>query len=309
MQRVIVRLGLLLVMLAPATGKAWDVEPGVPGAVVTGHLPKSITLSRVDVSLQGSSVTLSYHGVNAAPSSASVVLTSFIDAFGWQGVAADHPDLHMPELSLRVNGLLIKDKTHAQSLLNGTDVTLGLKRAKLDPLLVAKGEDAFIEAPSRAAKPYLSVNDDGPSFPLWQLLFRHTWALPALREGEMSLQMNYRPRPAKTETITASRQFEGAVLSHCGDIQSIKNVLKKRLGSVPETVVLETITIPLQFANIAPVDAYLTATEAQSSTGLPVAAILACGAEDNSLLGTPSSTRAKTLGTPNLSILQILTQS
>lgn len=307
MQRMIARACLLCALLAPAASQAWDVEPGITGAALTGYLPKGVTLQRVDVTLTDKSATLTYHGSSKATESHPVVLTSYSHAFSWQGIGADYPDQHMPELTLRVNGKAIKDQPYAQALFNGADVTRDLKRAKLDPLLVAKGEDALVESPGRLAKPFLS-NDEAPFFPLWQLSYRHTWRIPGIPAGDLSMQVAYRLRPAKTEIATASKQFEGAVLSHCGDIQAIKHILESRQGSVPDSVVIETFTIPLQIANMASMDTYLTVHDVPSSTRLPVAAILACGPEDKALMGTPSI-KARTADGPSLSILQILIQS
>lgn len=75
------RLLLALAMMCPGLALSWDVELGVHGARITGYLPDSITINRVNVEVADGLVSLTYRGANMRKASTEFVLTSFMDAF------------------------------------------------------------------------------------------------------------------------------------------------------------------------------------------------------------------------------------
>lgn len=307
MQRLTAQLALLLVLMQPLGTYAWDAETGVPGPVLTGVLPEGLRLTSVDVRLVNDSVSITYNGEYQGVRPRATSITSYSRVFGWQGVAADHPDQHMPEMTLRLNGQRLDDRRRASAFLNGTDITGRLVRAGVNPLKVASGEEALVARPSLAAREFYA-NTSGPTYPLWHLLYRHAWSVPPLPQGELRFELQYLARPAKSEVATDSKHFEGAVRLHCGDVPYIKKQLKSLTDEEPSAVVLETLTIPLQLATLATTHTYLSARQTTPDQNSRAGLMLACGINESSLLiGNGSSAAQVTDGTP-LSVLRIWVQ-
>lgn len=315
MQRIIFRAGLVAFLAFPAFSWAWDEEAGAPAPTLNGRLPSHTGIDRIDLTLRGRNVTLVYHGHQVDKRSQPLVLSSYSPAFGWQGVAADYPDLHFPELSIKVNGRSISSTPHAKALFEGEDVTGELHKAGISPLRVALAEEALIDPLSIRTKETrrlfstATFNADR-AYPLWQLLYSQAWKLPGLVTGPFSIQVNYRARPAKSEINTDSKAFSAAILAHCGAPDQVKEVLKDKNGNLPAAVVIESFKVPLQLANMAPVETFLaTSPSEKPRPGLQLAATLACGPEEDSLLGSPSIKSSRTATSSVLSVLEVFVQS
>lgn len=312
---MILRTGLAAILAFPAISWAWDEEIGAPAPTLNGHLPSHTSIYRVDLALRGRDVTLTYHGQQADKHPQPLVLSRCSPSFGWQGVAADYPDLHFPELSIKVNGQSISSKPHATALFEGEDVTGELLKAGISPLRVTLTEEALVDPLSirtKGARKLFSTESSNAdrAYPLWQLLYSQAWKLPGLVTGAFSIQVNYIARPAKREINTDSKAFSAAVLAHCGNLDQVKGMLKDKNGDVPAAAVIETITVPLQLANMAPVNTFLVASPAdKTQPGLRLASTLACGPEEASLVGSPSIKSSKTVTNSVLSVLEIFVQS
>lgn len=312
---MIFRAGLAAVLAFPAISWAWDEEIGAAAPMLNGRLPSHTSIYRIDLALRGHDVTLTYHGQQADRHPQSLVLSSYSPPFGWQGVAADCPDLHFPELSVKVNGQRISSKPHATALFEGDDVTGELLKAGISPLRVTLTDDALIDPLSirtKGAKKLFSKESSNPdlAYPLWQLMYSQAWKLPDSITGSFSIQVNYTARPAKREINTDSKVFSAAVLAHCGNPDQVKEMLKDKNGDVPAAIVIETMTVPLQLANMAPVDTFLVTSPADKARpGLRLASTLACGPEEASLFGSPYLKASKTVTNSVLSVLEIFVQS
>lgn len=312
---MIFHAGLAAILAFPAISWAWDEEIGAAAPTLNGHLPSHTSIYRIDLALRGHDVTLTYHGQQAGRYPQSLVLSGYSPPFGWQGIAADYPDLHFPELSVKVNGQRISSKPHATALFGGNDVTDELLKAGISPLRVTLAEEALVDPLSirtKGARKLFSTESSNAdlAYPLWQLLYSQAWKLPGLVAGSFSIQVNYIARPAKREINTDSKAFSAAVLAHCGNLDQVKGMLKDKNGDVPDAVVIETITVPLQLANMAPVNTFLaTSPSDKTRPGLRLASTLACGPEEASLLGSPSITSSKSVTNSVLSVLEIFVQS
>jgi hypothetical protein len=315
MQGVICRACLAATLIVPASARAWDEEMGATAPKLLGQLPFRTTITHVDVALQGHTVSLTYHGQHASTTHQKLVLSSYLLPFGWQGVAADYPDLHFPELTVKVNEHLIAPTPRVTAFFEGKDVTADLRKVEIDPLRVALTEAALIDPrlirTQSARRLFAAQSPDADrSYPLWQVAFSQTWTQTNLAVGPLSIQVTYNARPEKRQVNTSSKAFAAAVLAHCGDLEQIMSSLKETGGGPPAAVLIETISVPLQIANVAPLPSFLTVTPAaKTRPGLRLASTLACGPEESSLAGQPAIQSSKTATTSALSVLEIFIPS
>ena len=115
----------VLLLITPMHSWGWDEEHGVPSPKIEGRLPAQLNITRVDVTLEDDHVFLHYHGSVSGKPLPSFVLSQYGHVFGWQGVAADYPDQHFPELNVRINGNLVLPKPRVLALFEGRDITSG----------------------------------------------------------------------------------------------------------------------------------------------------------------------------------------
>jgi hypothetical protein len=315
MQSMILRTCFVAALTIPASSWAWDEEVGAVAPKLNGTLPAHTTIDRIDVLLQGRAISLTYHGQQRDKSPQKLVLSSYSPPFTWQGAAADYPDLHFPELSIQFNGDAGTYTAHAIALFDGEPVTDKLKSAGVDPLRVALAEEAPVDPKTVRGKEVRKLFSTGVThadniYPLWHVIYSRKWAPIPLPKGPFSIQVTYNSRPAKIEVSTNGTAFAAAVLAHCGSLDQVKPLLRDSGGNMPDSVLIETTTVPLPLANIAPTSTFISTSSARTPRpGLRLASTLACGPEDVSLLGQPhiASSRAKT--SSSLSVLNIFIQS
>jgi hypothetical protein len=310
------RLHLLAcALLLPPTSWAWDIEDGAPAPQIHGRLPEDLRIEHLAIALHGRSVSLDYKGQNHTPVSRASVLHRQSPPFAWQGVAADYPDLHFPEMSLWVNAQHLASKHRVIAWFEDEDVSADLQRAKIDPLLPASGEEALTEGASlhtpRIRRLFSATTREvSVVYPLWQVVYHQAWRVPGLPEGPVSIQLRYEARPDKREVETDSKAFAAAVIGHCGDLEQVKGMLKRADGTLPAAVVMESITVPLALANTVLVDADLIVEpSAKTASALRLGAVLACGPEESSLAGRQSLPRSKVMSRPSLAVLEIFLPS
>jgi len=283
MQRVIRILFVICVGLVNFSSFAWDVELGVAAPAILGRLPDGVRLTRADVRWDGRKVSILYMGENRSVAHGGFFLSAYAPVYGWQGVAADYPGLHFPEIRLNVNGRSVAHRGLASAYRDGLDVTALLKRSGVSPLLVAQAEPvSAMELPPHVRG--LFSASQGNVYPLWQLAYRHQWAVQALAVGSVTFEVIYDGRPQKMEVSLKSKRFASLVQEHCGDLASVTSQLNGMAGRELDSVVAKRLTIPLSFANSAEVDPHLAVV---SGVALKGAVTLVCGLQDGSLVGLP----------------------
>ena len=309
---MIFRACLAAALVFPACSWAWDEEAGAVAPRLLGQLPLHTTIDRIDIALHGRSVTLTYHGQHNDKKPQTFTLSRYSPPFAWQGVAADYPDLHFPELKVKLNGRMVPHRDRATALFEGDDVTAELQKAKLDPLQVALTEEAVIDATALKGKSVrrLFSTDMNAAHPLWQVMYSQSWRPILLANGPFSIQVTYNLRPAKSEVNTNSPMFTSAVMAHCGNVDQVKALLKDENGHTPDAVAIESMVVPLQLANMAPASTFIATSVSDGyQSGLRLAVTLACGPEDTPLLGRPALPSSKTKTGSSLSVLEIFIQS
>lgn len=295
-------------LLTHMSSWAWDEERGVPSPKLTGNLPSALNIERVDVTLAGHHVTLRYDARIQNRALRQFTLSKYGHVFGWQGVAADYPDQHYPEMSLMADGQLLRPKHKVTAFMDGEEITAALMRAGIDPLRVAKGEDALIDINQHTSKSVrrLFSSTQGLAFPLWQVSSHQTWRLPVMHQNRVMIEVAYTARPAKFEVDTNSQQFESLVLKHCGNLQQFREVTRSRQGSLPTSVVVRIIDIPLSLGNMPPVDTFLTIPHTPTSAESPARTVsFTCGPEETVLIGTPFVLHEKTATGTSLPVLEL----
>ncbi len=292
---------------------AWDDESGVHPAVLLGQIPTSLSISRVDASLANGAVTLTYSLTQSGAMPRPFTLSRFTPAFGWEGVAANYPDKHMPETVMALNGTLIHPQDQTSAWFEGTNISALLRKAKIEALLVAETESALIDpgrlADGRIRKLFSSPQKSASlAYPLWFVTHQRTWRVPPFTGTSALMSVRYNARPATHQIDVSSRAFDAQLLSHCADPSQVRALIRGMTHQPPETALLAVLSVPLRVANMAPADATLRIQGGTSAPlGMTLVGSYAC-AGDGSAADTSHLIRGVKLSAPDeTSVLSIYT--
>jgi hypothetical protein len=266
---------------------AWEIEPGVPLPPLSGYLPDTVELTQVKVNFDPNLVRIEYRLRNQANHPSNFALASYLPPFGWQGAAADYPDMHFPELNLSQDKHHLPASVQTIAWADGMNVSGMLARYKIDPLLVAQADAAFDRSRLGAgilAGPHLYHAEGDVLVPDWQVQVTRHWKLTLAAHTDADLEVSYRPRPSKQSLSPVGKEFKSLVYAHCGEPDAILTTLKQQLGGLPEYVHTRTYRIPVAMANIGSLDYDVTAHVATApDDGITPAAILICPGDGTTL--------------------------
>jgi len=307
-------LGIFTGILISSPASAWDSEEGRSAPIIHSPLSESITIKSVVSELQGQHVTITYEISNTTNHPIKTTLSTYSEPYSWQGYAADYPDLHFPELRIRVNGVASNKNTVTYAWLNGQDITQKLRMTGIDPYIVSSPEAAQPTANLRyshaKAEPLSSAFQirENIAIPNWLIQQNAFWKVTLAGRAVSTLVVDYDARPATREVAVNSPSFASTIYQHCGDPEKIKQLLSSDSLRNQESVRIAEYVLPLQFGNTPLPAAQFSINSMPSHPGLETLATLSCGPEDASITGAPSIQLSNAGYKSSLRILSITAQ-
>lgn len=239
---------LSLLLLAPAL--AWESEAAVPLPAATGWLPEGVVLLRATVELQGDTVSLRYVFRNDGKTARSNVFAIYLPPFAWQGVAADYPGQHFPELRVVAHPPVHRQGLTISALHDGRDITADLRRSGLAPERVGLGEEALVVTRGGDRQRYRQLltsgalhGSDGVFVPRWYARATHVWR-QRYSPGETEMRISYLARPGFTPLARDSSFLARALREHCGTAADLEEILARRQFPDSEDLLVKTYVIP-----------------------------------------------------------------
>jgi hypothetical protein len=228
-----------------ASAIAWETETAVPLPAATGWLPDGVELVRARVDLAGSNITLRYLFRNSGKTARSNTFAIYLPAFAWQGVAANYPDRHFPELR-------VASGQHARTIAlhDGRDITADLRRSGLAAERVGFGEEALVVADAADQRRYRKLlasgalhGADGIYLPRWYAQTTHAWR-QSYPPGETEMSIRYQARPGFALVERNSSVLVSELRAHCATADDIEAILSRRLFPDSDYLLMKTYVIP-----------------------------------------------------------------
>lgn len=238
-------LAQLLCLGLIASASAWESETAVPLPAPMGWLPDGVVLVRATVDLAGSNITLRYLFRNGGKTARSNTFAIYLPAFAWQGVAADYPDRHFPELR-------VADGPRARTIAlhDGRDITADLRRAGLAAERVGLGEEALVVADAADLRRYRKLlasgalhGADGVYVPRWLAQTTHVWR-QSYPPGETEMSIRYQARPGFALVDRTSPALVSDLRAHCANADDLEAILSRRLFPDSDYLLVKTYVIP-----------------------------------------------------------------
>ena len=198
MKAVLAGAVLSISMLAQAA----DSLPPAPFAALTFLNPSVVVIDRADVDIQGRAVSVQVQITNPGKTLAKTALQFALPAFEWGGGADDYFDKNFPELEITFQGKRITPRRTVQALVGPRDVTLALKKAGLDPLVVAQDQlpaDFASNLKDNSIKNLVQtgvlLQRDGVLLPAWQVKVSYIWPGVFAPNSTTTVGYSYHARP------------------------------------------------------------------------------------------------------------------
>jgi hypothetical protein len=279
-----------------ASATAWETETAVPLPPATGWLPDGVALVRARADLEGSSVNLRYLFRNSGKTARSNTFAIYLPAFAWQGVAADYPDRHFPELRVASG-----QRVRTIALHDGRDITADLRRSGLAAERVGLGEEALVVADAADQRRYRKLlasgalhGADGVYLPRWSAQTTHVWR-QSYPPGETEMSLRYQARPGFALVDRNSPALLSDLRAHCADADDIEAILSRRQFPDSADLLVKTYVIPF-------------VPDGQNIQQATLDFAPAVGQATVSFVCTDRSSRAVARGTPAMASQEIDTQ-
>lgn len=297
---------------------AWEYEDAVPLPRPDGQTAKGVSLEGISISLRGLSVTIenSIHNKTGKPFKSNYAI--YLPPFAWSGAAAENAEQYFPELKIESSQGPISVARNVVALSNGRQITDALKSAKIDPLLVARRDDAVLDSSTlrtRTTKDLVpaGVFDEvgGQLLPRWHALVSYNWSQSIPPQQTSLIRISYRARPEFGSVAYSSPQLAALVNQHCATMGQLDDTFKAQGRATPSAVVFQRIEIPFGLAREGVTKATFKSEMNSTVIGLMPAATLACsGNEDRPTLVGKPSLDSSTIESPQrrISILVIYPQ-
>jgi hypothetical protein len=242
----------LAALFLASSSQAADTLPAAPFAPFAFAETPGLSIEKLDLDIHGGEAQFRLEIKNAANLSIRKKVGFSLPLFGWDGLSNDYFDKNFPELTVRDDARPIHPSLTTQALSKKKDVTLILKRAGFDPLMVASSSTE--QFPSSAtplvrrvrhlASAGLFEERQGGYFPTWNVSVQYHWIQQFQKTSNTEISYKYRLRPGFGITRIDDDTMKNVLETNCGSISEVQSSLKK-LRLSPEFFLFEEFDIPL----------------------------------------------------------------
>jgi hypothetical protein len=197
---------------------------------------------------EGSKVAAESCRVTLSGENASVELSMHVDStqaalliegplFGWQGESAAYPDLHFPELEIRIDGTPVTPEDRFEAFMGKFDISSTIRDAGMDPWAIAHNPPVTPVRPDSRLLNVLekmrAVQRAGEDY-LAKWTARRVLRIPLGASANQRIELRYLARPASSQLHSNQLLTSEREAAYCVSSSKADAVLHS--GSTPHLV-------------------------------------------------------------------------
>ena len=216
----------------------------------TAQLPDTAQMTAVHVELVDQTLSWKWTLKSKAQHPLSVGFTLYSPMFSWAGQDSSYPDRSAENLRVEQDAKPVSVQRHVHAYFNGQNIGAALKRSRIDPMQVARAEDAvWTDAPKLTQtfrgliKAGALLQIDGQLIPNWQVLVADHWRAQLLPGQVTTLSASYRTHPSYEPMALDSPEAKQMLHEHCSNLTEIRLALAANNLRIDGDVVMQRFVI------------------------------------------------------------------
>lgn len=280
------------------TRQAYAAELEYPESIAppTVQLPEAAQITAVHVELVDQTLSWKWTLKSNAQHPISAGFTLYSPMFSWAGQDSSYPDRSAENLRVEQDAKPVSVQRHVHAYLNGQNIGNALMRSRINPMQIARGEDAVWTDEPKHRQPVRALIKagailrlEGQLIPNWQVLVADHWRAQLLPGQATTLSASYRTHPSYEPMALASPEAKQMLHEHCSTLTEVRQALAANNLSIDGDVVMQRFVIDPTGVSTQPWQPIqLSARLDKAWAGLPAIVSVMCTAAAKPAFGFPS---------------------